>query len=199
MKQLKMLGLAVVAAAALTAFVGAGTASAETTLCEGAGGSGCLAAGATIKAKLKSGTEAKLTGSFPVNCTGSSIEDKIGTATTPSGSVEAKNLTWSGCNAETVSTVTGGTMQIHHDVNNNGTLTIKGFVVHIKKFGFDCYYGGEITGTLTAGTPAIIDITTNVTRSDVHPSDAFGCPLNAEWHAEYEVTSPKSLAVVTGV
>lgn len=202
MKYLKMLGLAAVAAAALMAFVGAGSASAETTACETTAGTGCYGKGTPVEGMSKAGqgvTDATLTsGSFfgqNVKCT-STLTGEINNPTTPSGN---GSVTWSNCTgAETVSTVTNGTITIHHDAEHNGLVTIKDFVVHVKQSGVGCYYGGEITGTLTAGANPEIDITAEVSKITTHPSSAF-CPSKAVWHANYEVIKPKPLYIVTGV
>lgn len=220
MKYLKILGLAAVAATALMAFAGAGTASAETTLCTttpvgtpelpettcpeaemlGPGrGTEMESISAESTAGAEEITKPTLTGSpFGTIKCNSTVSGKIETTTTPEGKVEAANLGWSGCEGGTATTATGGTIQIHWDAEHNGKVTFKGFVVKVVQAGIPCFYstGEGIEGTLTGGEPAIIHITTTVPviHTEVHNSSAF-CPVNAVWHATYKVTSPKRLYV----
>jgi hypothetical protein len=208
MKYLKMLGLAAVAAAALMAFLGAGTASAETTLCEKTEdpcqAANAVTAGETISASLAAGTKAVLTaGEKKVECSKSGISGKVATATTPTGNVAAKDLTWSECNIP-AETVTGGTIGIHHHGAHNGTVTVKDFVVKTTEGFISCYWRptAAATGTMTAGTPATIkftDLPVELVDTVDHNSSAF-CPASTgKWNATYQVTNPKSLFVSTGV
>lgn len=206
MKYLKILGLAVIAAAAVMAFVGAGTASAETTLCKVTSdpcpaGQG-YGVGTVTKGQLVAGTKAELTGGFNIRCEESTIEGSVETATTPTGNVAAANLKWGKCNG-TVKTVTPGTIGVHHDGEHNGTLTVKDFVVTVELLGVHCYFRPEANahGTLTAGDPALIHFTelpVELIDNEIHNSDGFGCPSTAKWDATYEVTSPTPLYVTTG-
>ncbi len=198
MKYIKMLGLAAVAAMALMAF--AGTASA--TVLES--GATKLGAGTEISASLATGTSARLTtteGTTLNTCTGSTISGKTsnagGASETVKGSVEAKNLTWSGCN-NTVDTIEGGELEIHHIAGTtNGTLTAKGFKVNVEIpfFGTTCTYttgAGTHMGTLTGVSSgnATMDINAIVTTSSP------GCLSSARWVATYTVTKPSPFGVV---
>lgn len=196
MKYLKMLGLAAVAAAALMAFVGAGTASAETTLCKNAAGTECYGTNTKVESELKEG-EAVLTpssGFGETKCKKSFLDGKIETATTPSGKVTT--LSFTECN-RTVSTVEKGTLAIHHTSGNNGNLTSNGAKVAITILGVTCEFGGEITSGLTfnAGTEPSVTATATISELSGH----FGCPASAVWHAVYKVTTPTPAYVVTGV
>ena len=210
MRCLKMFGLAAVAAAALMAFVGAGTASAETTLCTDTAGTKCASVGTELRGTSIEGagvSKPTLTAPFgDIKCN-SEIKGKVGTTTTPKGSVAAADLTWTSCEGGTAVTRTGGEMIIHHDAEHNGTVTIKNFVVTVTQAGVMCSYGGELTGTFTGGTDPIIHITAEpiVIKNDPnHPSDFF-CPEKAPWHATYTVDhvggakTPEPLYAVTGV
>ena len=209
MKYLKLLSLAAVAAAALMAFVGASAASAETTACKTETLTECYGKGTKVKAvsigttdttKPAGNTHAVLTTPIgePVECNGT-LEGTIETPTTPSGKGTA---TWANCtNGYEVETLTNGTITIHHDVNHNGTVTIEGFVVKVHSFIGDCYFGGPVQGTLTAGNPAIIHVTQEVKLVN-HPlkSNSPFCPTSGNiWHATYEVVEPKPLYINTGV
>ena len=215
MKYLKILGLAAVAATALMAFVGAGTASAETTLCT-ATETPCSTnhppLGTTLSAEGIAGegvTKPTLTAPFGNITCSSTISGPISTTTTPEGSVTVANLSWTGCVGGTAETKTGGTIKIHHDAEHNGVVTLAGFVVKVTQAGIPCWYesktaaGGPLEGTFTGGTvggTAIIHLTAEpvVISNATHPSSGF-CPTKAPWHATYKVTAPagKSLFVST--
>lgn len=208
MRYLRILGLAAVAALALTAFAGAGTAAAETTPCKEAVET-CTSSwgvGTEVEAMSIAGGPEEVstlvftTGSFfaqNVACTGD-LKGKIENTTTPSGKGEAF---WTNCTgAEAVSTVTNGTIAIHHDSGYNGVVTIKGFVIYVRQSGVDCYYRGEATGTLTAGEKPIIHITQELPKVNL-PNEVSSmlCPATVKMHATYEVIKPRPLYVSTGV
>lgn len=210
MKYLKVLGLAAVVAAALMAFVGAGTASAETTLCKEASLTNCYGVGTVVEGhsintpEFTNGKAILTTKNiFGINLEcHSTISGKIETATTPSGQVEKKNLTWTECAGGSAETVQGGEIVIHHEAGtaNNGTVTLKKFVVKAVQAGVACYYSSEgVTGTFVAGTAPKIEITAEpgVLRTTEFPSGSL-CPSTAGWHATYELTKPTPAYVVTG-
>ena len=200
MKYVKMLGLAAVAAAALTAFVGAGTASA-TVLCKEGITTGCASAGkaypagTTVEASLEGSAELVAGGFIEDTCTGSTIKGTTSTAgsstTTVSGN--ATSLTWSNCTFPTTTTKLGS-LEIHWiSGTDNGTLTASGFEVTIHQLFGDCVYSSGANndlGTVKGGNPATIAIKTSVTGGG-----AFGCPSTATWTAAYTVTAPKPLFV----
>ncbi len=98
MKHLKMIALAAVTAAALTALVGTASASAA-TLCSNSGSGGNCASGkaytGALAAELRPGTTVAITGSLPMSCTSSAMSGEV----TNSSPVEGKlnSLTFSGC------------------------------------------------------------------------------------------------------
>ena len=195
MKYVKMLGLAAVAAMALMAFVGAGSASA-TVLCKTTTtpcGGGHLAKGTPITAhsthvELRStgglfqSTCKKSTVSGPTTTTGSSTE-------TVKGSVAKADLTWGEC-SEPVETIEGGTLEIHHIAGtHNGTLTASGFKVKVTIGGIACYYGaGAATdlGIVTGEPSPTLHI--NAVVNELTPS--FFCPDDAVWTGGYVSTTP---------
>jgi hypothetical protein len=201
MKYLKMFGLAAMAATALMAFVGAGTASA-TVLCKNnLNTEKCsepYPAGTKIEA-TSIGT-AKLDTSFKtIECNKVSGSGKLlqagSSTTTPVGG--EGTVTFSECNCE-VKVLKTGTGEIHHIAGtDNGTLTSTGAEATVSCstiFGtVHCIYASNNTdaGTLTGGNPAKEKVTMEVPRL---PTSGL-CSEQATVTAEYEVTSPKPLYV----
>ena len=196
MKHVKMLGLAVVAAMALMALVGAGTASA-TALYSGATK---LGAGTEIQATL-SGTATLTTteGTVLVTCTGGEVKGKTtnsgGAAETVKGTVEKAGLTWAGC-TEPVVTLAGGSLEIHHITGTvNGTLTGSGFEVTV-----DTTIFGSCIFTLTAGTHLGTLTGTGIGDATMHINAVVSrksglCPATEKWVGTYKVTKPTPLHV----
>jgi hypothetical protein len=201
MKYLKMLGLAAVAAMALMAFVGAGTASATTLEVGGVKQTGAVA----IEASLKAGTSAILkdTNNATVDtCTGSTAKGSTVTpftGATVTGPLNAVGgLTFTGC-SHTTHVIKPGTLHIAWTSGTNGTVSSSGAEVTIVStvFGASCTAKtgigttiGTLTGATTAGNPsahAIMDI------NGVIPMGICG---DAVWTGTYTVTSPTDLGVV---
>ena len=202
MKYVKILGLAAVAAMALMAFIGAGTASATKLHKTG----GTVNLGDTLFASLETGTSATLadTAGNPIEtCTESKVH---GTTTTTGGANETvrgnvSELTFSGgpgCNV-TVHQAQNGTLEIHQiGATTNGTVTGSGFEVTIAVFGTTCVYGlgatkvdlGELTGSTTSNATMHIDA---VVREQT--GDKFLCPNDGRWIAKYEMTTPSPMWV----
>lgn len=193
MKHLKMLGLAAVAAAALTAFVGAGTASATTlTGLKGA----VLGTGSSIhgvsEGIVKWTTEFKniecrsTLGMTTSNETGASVSGRVETLTLEECNCEAKVLK-------------GGTLSIAWTSGSNGTVSSSGleFTATCSTiFGnVHCIYvsNGSDLGTLTGGTTARLDITSgSIPRLPTSPL----CGEIAYWDAIYKIDSPDTLNVI---
>jgi RHS repeat-associated protein len=214
MKFLKILGLTVMAAVALMAFAGAGTASA-TVLCKEAGtgsptGTSCpsgqgYGAGQEIRAVNK-GTVTLDTTFKTVECKSSEIKGETSkegsaseTVTGPEGS-----LSFSSCNCSTVTVVKAGTLEIHWiSGTHNGTVTSNNSkVTTICKapiFGFNvhCTYVTSNTdiGVLTGGSPATFTSSATIPVLEAE-SDGL-CPEESKWTATYEVTAPKPLYVAS--
>jgi hypothetical protein len=204
MKYVKMLGLAAVAAMALMAFAGAGTASAS-VLCKTATNP-CTSAypnGETIEGTLEKETTATLrnTETSIVNtCTGSSVKGSLtnGSSTvTAKGSVTAANLTWSGCSASGTATVTPGELEIHATTNGNGTVTAKGFAVTQIFAGLSCSYTAGTGVDLGTYNEAAKTINVNVVVNKDSNHSAFLCPSTAVWEAKYVITSPAGTVYVS--
>jgi hypothetical protein len=199
MKYVKMLGLAAVAAAALMAFVGAGTASATTLTGEGGA---ILKSGTTIHAIFEATEKvpkATLTTSFKnIECAKSTVQGKTTneTGTAVTGSVST--LTFEECNCE-VKVLKTGTLSITWTEKTNGTLTSSGAEVTASCstiFGnVHCIYATSAThlGTLTGGTTATMDIeSAGIPRLTTNSL----CDTEANWDAHYKVDIPDTLNVI---
>jgi len=207
MKYVKMLGLAAVAAAALMAFVGAGTASA-TVLCS-TNTNPCTgtkyAAGTEIKSNLKAGTEAVLTAGFAtVKCTESNVNGKVTSAGGGAGVAVAGSislLTFDSCNCA-VTVLKNGELEVQSTATNgNGSLTGKNSSVTINCSGVSCIFGtaaaGTPIGTVTGGGPATLKAEAKLPYITGDASN-FTCTLGSgtgTWNASYEATAPNPLFV----
>jgi len=195
-----MLGLAAVAAVALTAFLGAGSASAQTlykytTPSPNDG----MAAGTEIIATLGSGTSALLKdtlGGVNDTCTGSEVRGKIATNTTTDAGGAISSLTFTGC-SHTTDVLAPGELEIKNIAGTtNGTVVSKGARVTIKStiFGLSCVANtgtgttiGTLTGAKSSTAQATMDINGVITLEN-------GCG-DSTWTGSYEVTSPAGLTV----
>jgi len=218
MRYMKMLGLAVVAALALTALAGVGSASA-TTLCKKTV-SPCpagetYALGTVIEGHTSSVTLETTEGLFNpvITCATSTFSGKTTSVTASptslTGSIE--RLTFTGCidsvAAGFCSTVVANLPLTAHittagaSSSGNGTLTLTGFEITFlchamgtSSFGVDhCRYKGEVVMGLTGGTPAsALANNQTLTKS----GGDFGCPNKADWTAKYTITKPSPLFVI---
>jgi len=183
MKHLKMIGLALVAAAAFMAF--AGNASAAPTLTSPAGTeyTGTLTATASSSLLLKA-TFANVT------CTSSTVSGTISTNTETHATGNISTLDFTNCSTTT-------------DVLANGSLTVnqKGEVfgsnsrVTMVAFGVDCVFGTTTNtklGTLKGGTPATMTISATLPLIE---GSAFACGSTGTWSGSYTVTTPGTLLV----
>jgi hypothetical protein len=206
MKYLKMLGLVVAAAAALTALIGAGTASA-TVLCKnnlstekcsepypvGTVGTASLATGSSATIETLEGTVLN-------TCTGSSVKETLKNAgsatTTVTGTIAASSITWTGC-TRAATTLTGGESELHWIAGtDNGTITAKGFEMKINTPFGDCVYSLGSTmkdwGTVIGGAPGSLTVNAIVTKI------SGLCPNEARITAKYTNTEPKAGYVTAG-
>lgn len=211
MKYLKMLGLAAVAAAALMAFVGAGTASANGRLCSTKPEpvtSHCTspwATGTIIEFSLKSGSSAKLTdtsGNTLDTCTGSTVKGSLvsnATASTATGTITT--LGWSGCTV-TTDTIENGSLTITAEDDNGNAIVIEHEKTNVTVNVFSsCNYGveaGTQIGTIHEGIGTSAIFTANATAKKL--GGGFLCPETTKWVAEYVLTTPSktTLWVATG-
>jgi hypothetical protein len=210
MKYARMLGLAAIAALAITAVVGAGTASAsrlcKTTVavCPDAWD---WPTGTEIHAVLDSSTLIyEVNGLVEETCTSSTIKGKTsntGSATeTVEIPLESKTLT--GCtNAAKV--IKPGRWTIHADPTAEGKdvgagiVTSEGTEMTIVSFGFiSCIFKtGTGTNIGTLDEPASPTSDATLTVNATVPISGAGCPANAKLTAEYTVTTPTPLYVST--
>jgi hypothetical protein len=208
MKFLKMLGLAAVAAAALMAFVGAGTASATTLEVGGAAQNKSVA----ISASLQAGTSALLKDEFGTTtdtCTTSTVAGST-TTFTPTVSGPISTLTFGSC-SHTTTVIAKGNLSVawiptteaekkEGKTSTNGTVSSNGAEVTVQSTFFGasavCKTGagttlGPLTGATTAGNPgahATIDINAKIN---------CGILGSSSWTGTYTVTSPTDLGVVS--
>jgi hypothetical protein len=189
MKYFKMIGFAAV----VTAFVGAGIASATKLYSNDAP----LSKGTTINAVLKAGTEAVVkTGFFNMACGESTAH---GVTSTTGGASEAvkgniSTLNFGECTGDTVITLSNGSLEVHHIAGTtNGTLTGSGTeatMIFHNVGGAHCIYKTEATdlGILTGNTSgrATIHVEAALTRVPT----SFLCASSAILTATYEVTTP---------
>lgn len=212
MKKLKSLGLAVVAAAALMAFLGAGTASATpTALCEAPTTPGGLPicegvhlypAGTNIHAVLEENTVFIIeTPNGIVECRMATLDALTEEQTAmPLGAI-VNALTFGECEGGgepvDVTTVINGTLDIEiidlplwtHD----GTLTLTETEISVlwTLSGVECRYDAGHTGVLTGGPMATIDWAGTLTGTG-----GLLCPEgNGTWNGALTVTSPEPLWV----
>ena len=195
-----MLGLAAVAAMALMAFVGAGTASADELCTENV--TPCPAG------KRITSIEASLVGSAKLEDTETNVLDTCtygivaGTVTKQGAGVDPiegdiTTLDWgktgTSCSVPT-STIANGKLTATATSGGNGTVTGLENQVTINTILFgSCVYGtgtGTTLGTLTGGSPAKLDI-----KAVVHKVSGAICPTTAIWNATYQVTNHTALTI----
>lgn len=199
MKNLKMLGLAVVAALALIAIVGAGSATAtvlckkNVTPCEGEAYGEKTAFKATVDKTLEFKFELGGGMSYSYTCTGSTMEGEITNAGAEKQNViinlETFTLTNCSCPETAVLNVpslavewTEGTM--------NGDVTTANLNVTFKCMGH-CRYGDGKIGVLTGGAMGTIDLSGSLKKLE----GGITCPASAKWIGSYTVTAPEPVYV----
>jgi len=193
MKQMKKLGLAVTAAAALMALVGAGTASATALY----NGSTKLGAGSVIDFSLASGGSGLMVNTENESmdtCTTTTIKITLtsagSTTTTATGNVS--ELTQKNCSFPTT-TATLGKGEIHHIAGTtNGVVTADASIeltINTIFFG-ECIYGvtaGTTLGVLTGGNPPTFH--SNAVAEKFSGSN-LACPATGKWSGTYVGTEP---------
>jgi len=204
MKYVKMLVLAAVAASALMAFIGAGSASAtelcSTTLSPGACPTAQKVTG-PLTFTLTAGTSALLketgaSGGTLDTCESSEVGGEItnsgSSTTTVTGSIS--KLTWGSCSFPTTTTLKGG-LECHKITGtSNCTLTADGVskvTINTIFFG-TCVYtvtSGASIGDLTEGNPAVFHANAIAHKQE---GSNFACPETSVWSATYTLTSPST-------
>jgi hypothetical protein len=196
MKYLKALGLAVVAAAALAAFLGA--ASAQATVLCATTSTPCnnrWLKETEIDLQLEIGESFKLkntVGEVEVECGGSTLKIRTttngGATETVLGNATTANIVWSSCSA-TTTTLAGGEFEFHWiSGTDNATVTAKNAKVTFNEVGLSCIYGFGAAmidvGTFTGGITPRIHLNAVVTKQ---AGSGFLCPSNEVMTGEYEV------------
>jgi hypothetical protein len=200
MNHLKLPGLIAVAAMAMMALLGAGTASA-TVLCKTAtGGLECGGAwkfSGTIKGSLASGTSAvskNTSGEVIDTCTGGTAEGSAsagGATSTVTGNTSSLSLT--GCTT-TTKVIKQCEGEIHYvSGTSNGTVTVKGCEVTTNTVLFgSCIYGvGETTDVgivEEGGSGAAAKVSKVVNKL---AGSAFACPSTMVSEASVVRTAPE--------
>jgi hypothetical protein len=208
-KVLKMLGLAVIAAAALMVLVGTGTASA-TVLCKVAVNTttGVCAERypkeTELAAELNNGATEPMeleTEFMTIKCEASTLSGKTeneGNSTT-TVKVALASVTFSKCNC-TVAVLKTGIFEIHWiSGTDNGTLTSSGTEITVNcstVFGLvHCIYVTNNTdlGTLTGGSNAVMTDVASLPRVTTNAL----CANLANLKSKYKTTKPSSLFVAS--
>lgn len=205
MRNMKILGLGLLAALAAMAFLGAGTASA-TKLCS-VNTSPCPAGntygkGTAIKAQLVAGTTSTMTSGFVnISCTESTISGKTtseGGAGAVTGTISS--VTWKGCTsglgACTASALNTPWSAEVTGSGGNGTMSISGAGGKFTCGGVTCEYSAsKASVSVSGGNPATIKAS-NISFSKI--GGGFLCSSTAAWSGTYEATAPKPLFIVSG-
>ena len=208
MKYVKMLGLAVMAAAALMAFVGASSASA-TVLCKTTPTAHtcpegwAYGKGTVVHAVLVKETKAVLSAGITDECEESTVQGTTaneGSASeTVKGAIEV--LTFAKCTCAVTEITANGSLEIHFETTTAGapagTLTGSGTKSRVVCGGIECKYGTEATdiGTLDEPASGTSHAILTAEASLIKEGGSFLCPGTAKWTAQYTVTSPVPLYV----
>jgi len=191
MKHVKILGLLVMAAAALMAFASSASATVLTSP------SGTEFTG-TIHATLEKGNTALLKAGIEDTCTESTAHGTVTLNTTEAegqlteGGPPPTGLTFGSCTQDT-KVIKAGKLTI----NSAGEVFSKESRVEVKVtgLGVTCFYGAETgsvkIGTFDGGTPAKLTVNTTALQKETG-SGAF-CASTGTWTANYVVTTPGTL------
>jgi hypothetical protein len=203
MKYVKMLALAAVAASALMAFIGAGTASAS-TICsttadpcpevqkwpKGEILDFSLEGSALLKETSAPGGEGKTLDT----CKSSTVKGEITNAGSATQNVTGKitELTWGTCTFPTKTLEPFGGLELKKVTGtSNGTVIADGetkVTINTILFG-SCVYtvsGGETIGDVTEGNPAVFHANAVARRTS---GSAGVCPETSNWTATYVLTT----------
>lgn len=193
MKYLKMLGLAAVAAMALMAVVGAGTASADEICTEG--GTPCPAGkqiSTIVASQVGTGTLETTGGTTLIDCNAGDIHIAVtsqGAKVDPVlGTVET--LKFTECSG-TVTTIKPGTMKGTAS-GTNGALTSVGAEVTTGILGTTCTYGSGAGTSLGTTSGTSLTVNTVVQRT----AGGFLCPTEARWTASFKITNHSAVSWV---
>lgn len=196
MRCIKMLGLAIAAAAILTAIVGTGAASA-TVLCKNEACTETYGVGTVILAEQVGKSVFKAGAETIDECSSSEIEAKveqIGSPTSTNRNTFVR-LPFSLCNVVTA-VLKLGTFEVHNITGTkNGTVTslapeLTILVKNVLTCTFSTGLGIDL-GVLTKGLIPILHINAKFQKN----GGGFGCPGEVTWTAEYEIKKPTPIYV----
>jgi len=209
-----MLGLVAVAAMALTAMLGVGSASATTKLCKTTTNP-CTEPYGTGTVIEASSTKALLTNSISnISCTGSAIKGKTtsagggaGTETTVLGTIELLNFT--GCSTASGTKCNDPTVlnlpyfaELHTTtegkVNDNGLMTVTSSGKGNPGATVVCGFLINCTFTTSQANIHISGGTSPIAHAEGIALERSGgfCPSFSFWDATYNITTPKPLYVI---
>jgi hypothetical protein len=202
MRYLKMFGLAAVAAAALAAFIGAGSAAA-TVLCsttvEPCPPGQTWSTNTVFDFSVPFGAKLVLTetnGEEVEACETSTMKGKITNAGSTTGTVTGpvEETNFGSCTFPT-GVLKRGNLEIHKiSATSNGTVTVDGtfeWTINTIFFG-SCIFGftsGTSIGDVTEGNPAILHINAVVEKFS---GSNLACPSTELMRGTYTLTSPAS-------
>lgn len=201
MKYLKTLGLAAAAAVAITAFLGAGSASA-TVLCKVTTtpcGAGNIYSGAlTTSLAANTKTTFKVGETIISECTGSELGGKVENAGGASKPVVfgTSLLLFTGCSKTTWVIRNTATLNVNHiSGTDNGAIEGKGELTVTIKVGGETECNFVLSssfvnfGNFTGGKQAAIALETTLKKWSIWE---FSCPGEVTWEGSYTVSSPAS-------
>ena len=187
MRNIKLLGVAAIAIAALTASVGAGSAPAAELYSTGV----TVNAGTTIYASLDipaDGAILTTTDGLTIvdTCNESEFEGTVNGYFGGDVAITISSLEWGGCKY-TTDTLTKGFLTI----NSSGTVKGNGSVVTVN-IGVTCRYGTGTGTTLATLSTAKLSIVAVINEQE---PKQFLCPDTTKWIAGYVISSPHDLTV----
>jgi|SRR5215218_1404299 len=191
MKHLKIIGLALVAAAAFMAFAGSASAAPTLTSPAGTAYKGTLTASGEGSLLLKA-TFANVT------CTESAVGGEVTTNNETEASGPIKTLTFGNCGSNDPVTKTFGTVSINQKTEVFSSNTV--VAITNTSLGIVCAYGtttntklGTFTQSANSTSAATLDINAALPYVSAHSTgSAFACG-NGTWSGSYAVTKPLGL------
>lgn len=202
MNYLKTLSLVLVVAAAFTAYVAAGTASATTLEIEGAEQTSAVAF--TMSLSKGGRTVFKNTkGEFFSLCSeselaGGTVPDESGDFTGPTVDATLSSFSIANCLSELnpATVLSAGQLSIAYTENTRGTVKSSGAEITLfwKLFKLDI-----VCKTAPAGTDIGTLTGVAVGNAILHVNAVLACSpfvIDMKWEGEYEVTSPNGLGVI---
>jgi len=167
----------------------------NTTPCPQIPFTGIYGNGATMSAKLRSGTTSVLNAGFPViKCEEAGIAAEIENPGGAGEPVVAKvtSLSFGACNCK-VSVLKNGRLVGSWTSGSNGALSLNGFEIFSDCGGKECSFAGNVSEgvTLEGSSSALI----KAKEAPVPKKSGVEECKNPKWTAEFELTLPKNLFV----